>query len=228
LSFRQAATNATPSFSALPFPFGAVVSADGRYLYVGGDGGLAVLDFASVCPPAPVDPCRAAGRSVFVIDDRTDDGKDFLLDRWTKGDATSGGALGDPVDTTTSYALCVYDDLDPGPTLIVDAMAPDAGLCPGETCWRSLKAPASGLFYRRPFGVPDGLTSLLVKAGASGQSRVILRGTGARLPLPGLPLVAPVTVQVLTSDGKCWGATYTGAHVIRNGAPGTVFKAKAP
>jgi len=61
-------------------------------------------------------------------------------------------------------------------------------------------------------------------AGGEGSARIVLTGRGAGLPLPELPLLTPVTAQLVRGDGGgCWDATFSTAR--KNTA--TRFKARA-
>ena len=97
---------------------------------------------------------------------------------------------------STTYALCIYDQSGGG-TRVLDANAPNAGFCKPfeEPCWKETGSSTSptGLRYRRPFGAPDGLTTLRMKSGGTGAASALVLGKGSALDVPTLPLVAPVT-----------------------------------
>jgi hypothetical protein len=48
-----------------------------------------------------------------------------------------------------------------------------------------------------------------------GKARIIVKGRGAQLREPPLPIDQPVTVQLKSSDGVCWEAIYS-APALRN------------
>jgi hypothetical protein len=54
--------------------------------------------------------------------------------------------------------------------------------------------------------------------GTDGQAAILLKGKGADLRMPTLPLTAPVTVQLQAASGQCWSASYSQA--IANSAVG--------
>ncbi len=89
-------------------------------------------------------------------------------------------------------------------------------------CWRALGT--KGFKYKDETQTPDGLDSILLRAGAEGKAKVMVKGRGSNLELPALPLTLPVTVQLRAENGECWGATY-----FLEGAKNTPdqFKAKA-
>ena len=58
---------------------------------------------------------------------------------------------------------------------------------------------------------PNGVQTLLLKAGEAGKSRITLKGRGAALDVPPLPATLPVRAQLLNSDGVCWEAQFGNA-----------------
>jgi hypothetical protein len=168
-----------------------------------------------ICGQAPAPICRApvASRaSTLLLVDRSPDGKDRLLWRWTKGAATAKADFGDPF-MAHSYQLCIYD----GATLITSATAPAGGNCNlanPRPCW---KESATGFRYVDRDLTPDGVQQLVLKAGAGGKAQIVLKGKGDRLGMPTLPVqTLPITAQLRNSAGECWGATYSGT--FRNDA----------
>jgi cysteine-rich repeat protein len=156
---------------------------------------------AGTAAPEPV--CRQPtqpGKSSVLLKDKTPDDGDQVSWRWNKGAQTDPLALGDPL-STTSYALCVYDQ-SARPQPLLRITVPPVGMCNGKDCWA---ATHSGFRYRNT----TGLRSLKLKAGDPGKAQISLRGKGAALGLPMLGLTTPVTVQVKNSAGQCWGATFS-------------------
>jgi hypothetical protein len=161
-----------------------------------------------ICGPAPAAGCRApalAQKGLLVLKDKSPDKRDALVWKWVKGGATAAGDYGDPL-TTTGYTLCVYDASANAQPLLL-AMAPPGGTCAGKPCW---KAIAGGFKYKDKDLTPDGLSFLLEKAGAAKKAKAIVKGKGANLGVPALPLTIPVTVQLERNDDPsiCWTATY--------------------
>ena len=70
----------------------------------------------------------------------------------------------------------------------------------------------------------------MLKSGAQDRAKALLRGKGAALPDPSVPLAPaglPLTVQLLNGDTPaCWQSTFTAGDVVRN-QPGR-FKARTP
>jgi cysteine-rich repeat protein len=161
----------------------------------------------------PHSGCLAAPKSLLLLK-QAGGGKDKLLWKWIKGAAIAPAQLADPT-AGADYALCVYA----GGALIAGADLP-AGVR-----WT---ANASGYKYSDPSGSPDGIFKALLKSGASGKAKVLVKGKGNNLPDPSLGALAmPVQAQLVNTDsGFCVGASYTAANVVTSGA--TVFKVKAP
>ena len=69
---------------------------------------------------------------------------------------------------------------------------------------------ASLTLHSEAFG-PAGTRKVVLKAGAAGRSRIQVRAQGERLALPALPFgqEPTLTVQLRSSAGPCWEATYT-------------------
>jgi len=102
--------------------------------------------------------------------------------------------LGDPT-ATTDVSLCIYDA---GGRLVLGAVAP-AG-----SGWAAAK---SGFRYadRR---ATTGLRGVTLRTGAEGEPSITVTGQGTRLGVPTLPVAAPLTLQLATSSGTCWAATF--------------------
>lgn len=71
---------------------------------------------------------------------------------------------------------------------------------------------------------PDGLKKVVLKPGAAGKAKIAVKGKGANLAMPALPLTTPVRVQVLRrGTPTCWEGTFDTAD--RNDVE--VFKARS-
>jgi hypothetical protein len=55
-----------------------------------------------------------------------------------------------------------------------------------------------------------GLRTLVLKPGAGGKAKIVVKGKGDALVLPALPLDADprVTVQLVSSTGTCWATSF--------------------
>ncbi|HYC53686.1 MAG TPA: hypothetical protein VEL28_01935 [Candidatus Binatia bacterium] len=159
------------------------------------------------CAPDPLADCAvtlAAGKSKLSLTQDSQGGA-RLSWKWSAGQATAIEDFGDPA-ATTEYALCMYDaDGD----LISTALAPAAGTCSGKPCWR---VSSGSVRYYDPELSPSGLRKMNLKAGQDGRARIVVTGAGDDLALPALPVTElPMTVQLQSSDGPCWEASFSSA-----------------
>lgn len=174
-----------------------------------------------VCAATPRGDCRTpivAGAASIALRDQVGGVRDTLQWKLGRGAATSVLDLGDPT-VDTGYDLCVYD----GSAALVAGAAIDAGgMCDGRPCWTTKHG---GFRYARKSGAPHGITSLDLRAGASGKARIAVKGRGTALTLPPLPIASlPLTVQLGNDAGVCWSSRYeTGVRTNDVGA----FKAKS-
>jgi len=176
-----------------------------------------VCDGAGACVAAPRGTCRAAAKSILLFKDNADDGKDKLLWKWLKGDATTQGDFGLP-SGTTNYALCVYAGTTE--TLIADAdIAADA------VKWSPIST--KGYKYKDSSGTSDGIQKVVLKGGAQGKAKALVKGKGSGLPDPTLgDMPLPVLAELVNSaNGICFAATYDANDVIKD--DDAQFKAKA-
>ncbi|MEO6026651.1 MAG: hypothetical protein ABIR79_07290 [Candidatus Binatia bacterium] len=165
---------------------------------------------ALTCGAVPEAGCRkptAPQRAALMLKDRDLDTRDTLRWKWTRGAATVKGDFGDPL-TTTSYALCVYDETAAGQALVLSADIAASGLCAGRSCWQE---NTRGFRYTNREGTAGGVTSLTLKAGDEGKAQIALKGLGTALAMPTLPFTQDprVTVQLKNDLGLCWDATFS-------------------
>lgn len=164
---------------------------------------------------SPRTNCLSALKSLLLIkNNATDDSKDKMIFKWIKGAATTVGDFGVPTGTT-NYALCLYA----GTAAIAQAVVP-----PSSMFW----APtATGFKYKDKNGTQAGITKILLKAGAAGKSKALVKGKGGNLPDPPAgPLTLPVTAQLVSdANAVCYEGIFDTADVIKNEAE--LFKAKA-
>ena len=179
---------------------------------------------AGALEPAPV--CRQAGRSGIAVLDGQPDTKDRVGWKWLKGEATSRAEWGDPVGGTTGYTLCVWGTAGGVPTPPLVARMPGGGTCAGKRCWKA--TGTKGFAYADKDATPDGAAKLVLRAGAEGRAAITLKLRGENIALPfalPYPQDPSVTVQLKSSDGRCWGSVFQ-APATRNGT--AKFKDKAP
>ena len=176
---------------------------------------------AATCGAAPMNGCLApaSGKARLQLRNRTPDTKDRLDWKWAKGATTNKSDFGNPL-VSTGYALCLYDGND---NLMATAQAPAGGTCNAGSprpCWRE---NPKGYRYTDKDLTPNGLQQILLKAGPAGSALVKVKGKGALLPDPTLPVsTLPVKVQLVNGAGRCWQATFS--TTLRN--DGQQFKAR--
>jgi len=172
------------------------------------------------CSPAPLSGCReqvVAKRGAFRFRKASTPSSNSLEWRWSEGQSTSSAEFGD-MFTETSYALCVYDGSQNTQPLF-SAVVPPGGTCGREAipCWRELRAGKEApVRYLDRNAAADGIRQIRLKPSDNDRARIGVKGTGAELALPDTPLDPPVTVQLQTSNGECFTATYE-AFVRKNG-----------
>jgi len=158
------------------------------------------------CPSAPTGGCRAAlaGKSSLIIKNDANDAKDLLQWKWNRGAQTDLSEFLDPLNGDP-YLLCLYD-AQTGPVALLDSIGLyGGGTCGIRPCWA---ARSRGFRYRDKSGALGGTTNASISAGASDKAKAALKAKGANVSVPGLPLIAPITVQ-LRNRTVCWTASYT-------------------
>ncbi len=169
--------------------------------------------FAPDCQPLlPSAGCRLPGSSLLMVKNRTvgppdPDRQDNLVWKWLRGEPTSQVDFGVPTGTA-QYTLCLYA----GTT---GALVADATVPPDPVRWRPFTT--KGYKYKDGAGVADGIRKVVLKGSTEYKAAALVKGKGANLPDPSLPLALPVTAQLVNSQtGICWEATYDTAQVKRN------------
>jgi hypothetical protein len=139
------------------------------------------------------------------------------------------GSFGNPVGGTTSYAICVYDQ---GATLRAQMQVNRPGqLCGTKACWSAIST--TGYTYVQGHVRRWDFAKITGKGGAPNKGQSQAKGqstaTKGQTALPtgvaaALKNNTQATVQILTSDASCFGATFT--RVTK--ADGLQFKAVVP
>jgi len=183
-------------------------------------GGTGVRVFDEAVPPgapcgsAPKGGCGQAGKSLLLLKNNgTDDSKDKLVWKWLKGAETSLEDLAVPTGTT-NYTLCLYAGTSSALVAI-----------PAGSNWQA--AGSRGFKFKDKSGTPDGAQKAILKSGAAGKAKALVKGKGTNLPdtlVPALPL--PVTAQLVNDTNiTCFEAVYDSGDVKKNDAK--KFKAVA-
>lgn len=178
-----------------------------------------------LCPPAPDVACGSVAKGIFQSKE-TPAGKEKLLAKFVGGPALAQTDFGDPT-ATTAISLCVYSGT--AGALVGEYTVDRAGdTCGGALCWADIGgAPPAGKGYKYKDDAlaAAGVFKLLLKGGAAGKSKALVKGKG-----PGLPDVAAalqsagsVTVQLRGSDApQCLSASLS--TIVKQDA--SFFKAK--
>jgi hypothetical protein len=173
----------------------------------GGGTGLA-------CSAAPVGGCLVAAQAQIQVSEKTA-GKEQLKVQWKKfGAPTTQDGFGDPVSEPLGVAICVYGDDD----ALVQGWIVDrgAGVCGGKPCWKAKGTKGWG--FADKLQTSDGIAKVGFGSGDVGKGTANAQGkNNAAKGLVDLPtgVVAALagdtqpTVQLVTSDGFCVGATMT-------------------
>jgi len=163
------------------------------------------------CPPAPMPGCKLAesGKSSIAITDDSDDTKDGVKWKWSKGEATSLGEIGNPVTGVAHYSLCVYDTSGAQqPRLAVGVFA--KSMCGANACWKA--HGSKGVGYKDKAGQTDGVKQIQLTSGVDGKAKIGVNALGSGVDVPVLPPTLPVLVQLVVNEGDrkaCWEATYS-------------------
>jgi hypothetical protein len=162
---------------------------------------------------AALSGCRSAAKSMLILG-RTGGSTDRLIWKWLKGQSTRAD-FADPTDTA-QYTLCLYA----GTT---SAAIARAVVAPGPAAWSPIGT--KGFLFKDDSAVQDGMQKIVLKDSGPNNAKILVKGEGAHLPDPVLPLALPVTVQLRNSDtGICWAGTYQLGNAKRNDV--SHFKAK--
>jgi hypothetical protein len=204
----------------MPGQFTVDASFDGTSTLLGATCSGTFSAFVPSCAPSPATGCQPAAsqKASLLLAKGSTSKQSRITWKWT---STSSGVplvdYGSPISSTT-YALCVYDNQ----SLQMTAVVPAGGTCGTKPCWTTVGA--SGFKYSEKAGAADGITRVLLKAGTGGKkAKIQFKGKGDGLLIPPLSLATPLRVQVQRSGGTaCWEATYSSATVTERH-----FKAKS-
>jgi cysteine-rich repeat protein len=168
------------------------------------------LEPGLACPDTPLTGCRrpfvAQKASIVIADKSPNDAKNIFKWKWIRGERTTVGEYGDPLDDT-NYQLCVYDQTG----RLTQATIPAGGLCGASNpkpCWKT--SGVSGFKYKDKDLTPHGVQKLVLKEGADGKAKIQLIAKGTLFPMPDLAAISqPLTIQIQNSSGLCFEAIYS-------------------
>lgn len=150
------------------------------------------------------DGCRQAMKSKFKYQNDAAGVNDKLKWKWSNGAATDQSDLADPTDAT-DYQLCVYGEDSGDPTLLFGAEVP-----PSSTLWKELGT--SGYRYKDKTASQGGISKIVAKGGVDSKAKILVKGNGAALSDPTLPLApgtSGIRVQLTNeSSGVCWESEF--------------------
>ncbi len=166
------------------------------------------------CGPSPATDCRQSiegNRSLLLFSKPTNPDNNRLLFRWERGNFTQRREFGDP-GLSTSYAFCIYDEIDGVPTLVRQLFLPPGPDCAdvSTACW---SVTEDGFRYDDPSGTRNGIEQLDLVAGLPGRATIRFRAGGTALRRPSLPFEqeSRVLVQIKNDfeSGYCWEAGFS-------------------
>ncbi|MGH3638868.1 MAG: TolB family protein [Mycobacterium sp.] len=166
------------------------------------------------CSAAPLPGCLVAGEAKLLSNEKKA-GKEKLKLKWKKVEsATTAADFGAPVTGATAVTICLYDDSD---TLLQSIKIARGGqLCANEPCWEA--KGSKGFGYKDKSASADGITKIGYLSGAAGKGKAdasAANNTAKGLNNLSLGIAAALsgntnpTVQLITSNGLCIGATMT-------------------
>lgn len=157
---------------------------------------------AASCPTEPALDCRRATQSRLTARGSGGAGETMRW-RWSDFESTQPANFGDPA-ATTGYALCGYAGSH-------SALAFEVSIPAGSSAWQSRPW---GYRYQDRAGTVSGIRSVIMKTGASGRTRIVVRGRGRGLPPLPLDPSLPLRLQFVGDEtGTCWEDAYDGADV---------------
>jgi hypothetical protein len=91
----------------------------------------------------------------------------------------------------------------------MEMRAPAGGICPvSKPCWKS-KGP-KGFRYADRDATPTGIKRMRLRTTPEALADIVIRARGVNVPIPTLPINAPVIAQLIKSDGpECWQSNYS-------------------
>ncbi len=166
------------------------------------------------CPAVPEPTCLDAAQGKLDYSEKAS-GKEKMKLQWKKiTTETTQVGFGDPVGGLTIVTLCIYDD---GDSLVEQFIVDQGGqLCAGKDCWKPKST--KGYDYKDKGIVMNGVEKMSYTSGDPDKGKADAKGknnaANGQNSLP-LGVVAQLTgstvptIQMITSDGFCVGATMT-------------------
>lgn len=186
------------------------------------------------CTPTPQSGCLQAvpGKaSIQIKMDAAKPHKSALKYNWNKGEEVVMDLAGtgqddfyNPVAGASSMALCLYD----GNTLLSTMDVFPGGQCGNKPCWK-LAGNGRGYGYKNKEATPHGITSIKMKSGEAGKSKVSIAAKGILVPPVELPATDNITAQFIIDSFpnlNCFSTEFPAELIQKN--TDSQFKAKGP
>ncbi len=132
--------------------------------------------------------------------------------------------LAPDLDADVTYSLCVFDS-SAGQQPVLAADFSGMARCGSKPCWKKLGGRGFKFSNRR--GIPLGINSGKFIAGVDGKTQARIVGKGPKLVDVTLPLVFPLTAQLIATNAtqtRCWQTDFAASQKNSSGA----MKAKSP
>jgi hypothetical protein len=185
----------------------------------------------TICSAVPLGGCIAPTKAVLLVKETTTGKEKVKVVLKQLVPVVAQGDFGDPVDGSTVYSLCLYDDTATlAAALEVARAGQDCGT-PPRPCWQAIST--KGYKYKDKDASAAGVAKIVAKGGDPLTGKVVVKAANnaakgqTSLPTgiaPQLENDTQATVQLVTSDAACFGVTTT--NVLR--ADGALFKALEP
>ncbi len=153
------------------------------------------------CGLSPQPSCRTAAKTLLLIKNKDNDGRDKLIWKFIRGQSTSFLDFSDPT-SSARYTFCLYA----GAT---ETLVQEMSIDPTLGGWGVSGGSKYGYFD--PQGLQDGAYKIKLRPSGVNRTKILVKGRGLNLgdPLyrPVLPL--PVKAQLVNEQtGICWEGTY--------------------
>ena len=170
-----------------------------------------------VCPDVARSGCRFVGRSILVVKDSVDDGRDKLLWKMTRAESTVSGEFGNPM-ASTYFGFCLYD----ANGRVLRAVVPSS-----LTYWRF---SGGGFKYKNSLLSDDGIKIVRLKSSDRDRTKILLKAIGSNVPDFDLgSITTPLRAQLTSNESlSCWEAVYGAAEILRNDESRLKAKSRVP
>ena len=169
------------------------------------------------CPSAPQPGCQTGAKIQIQVNEKTF-GKEQIKVKVDKLSASVPLAFfGDPVNGTTGYAVCIYNESDARVATLRVNRAHDQ--CGTKPCWKI--AGGTSYKYADKLLASDGVLQVQLKSGPPSTGKFLAKGKNnlakgqTALPTGVAPQLTGnrfATVQLMSSDAGCVTGTVSNVH----------------